>query len=73
MYEGRKRVRLLSASIIASRRLAHLDFKPCPAYEAAIGSAILAAYKIMRQIDSNWPKREHERDIWRGLEYFATF
>lgn len=62
MDEGRKRALLIAASIIAARRLAQLDFKPCPAYEAAIGNAIVAAEKIMRRIDSNWPERKHDRD-----------
>jgi len=36
MDEGRKRALLIAASIIVARRLSQLDFKPCPAYEAAI-------------------------------------
>jgi hypothetical protein len=63
MDEGRKRVLLIAASILAARRLALLDFKHCPAYEAAIGNAIAAAEKIMRRIDSNWPVKERDRDF----------
>jgi hypothetical protein len=44
-------------------RLAQLDFKPCPASDAAISNAIIAAEKILRRIDSRWPKHEHDRDF----------
>jgi hypothetical protein len=61
MDEGRKRVLLIAASILAARRLVQLDFKPCPAYESAIASA--AAEKILRRIDTRWPNRETDRDF----------
>jgi hypothetical protein len=63
MDEGRKRVLLIAASILAARRLAQLEFKPCPAYDSVIANAIVAAEKILRRIDSHWPKREHDRDF----------
>ena len=53
MVEGRNRVLLIAASILAARRLAQLDFKPCPASDAAIANAIIAAEKILRRIDSH--------------------
>ena len=61
--EGRKRVLMIVASILAARRLAQLEFKPCPAYEAVIGNAIVAAEKIMRRIDSHWPARKQDKDF----------
>ena len=63
MNEGRKRVLLIAAPIVAARRLAQLDFKPCPAYESAIANAITAAEKILCRIDSRWPKPESDRDF----------
>ena len=51
---------LVPASILAARRLAQLEFKACPGYDAVIANAIVAAEKIMRRIDSHWPKREHD-------------
>jgi hypothetical protein len=61
--EGRKRVLLIAAAIIASRRLAQLDFKLCPAYASAIAEAITAAEHILRRIDSKWPKKDPDRDF----------
>jgi transposase len=63
MDEGRKRVLLIAASILAARRLVQLDFKPCPAYESAIASAIAAAEKILRRIDTRWPNRQPDREF----------
>jgi hypothetical protein len=63
MDEGRKRVLVIAASILAARRLAQLEFKPCPAYEAVIANAIAAAEKIMRRIDSHWPAPDRHRDF----------
>ena len=53
--EGRKRVLLIAASILAARRLAQLDRKPSPAIESCIADAISDAEKIMRRIDARWP------------------
>jgi len=58
MDEGHKRVLLIAASILAARRLAKLDFKPCLASEAVIASAIATGGKILRRIDPRWPARE---------------
>jgi hypothetical protein len=49
--EGRKRVLLITASILAARKLAQYD-KPCPAIEATITNSISMAEKIMRRIDA---------------------
>jgi transposase len=38
-----------------------MEFKPCPAYDAVIANAIVAAQKILSRIDSHWPKRENDR------------
>jgi hypothetical protein len=44
---------LLSATILAARKLAQYD-KPCPAIEAAISDAIVIAEKILRRIDEKF-------------------
>ncbi|MGC1838178.1 MAG: hypothetical protein WA674_07535 [Candidatus Acidiferrales bacterium] len=56
-------VTTFAAAIIAARRVAQSDFEPCPAYEAVIGNAIIAAEKVLRRIDSSWPARERDRDF----------
>jgi hypothetical protein len=50
--EGRKRVLLIAASILAARKLAHWDGRPSPALESAIADAITIAERIMARIDS---------------------
>jgi hypothetical protein len=55
MDEGRKRVLLIAASILAARKLAQWDGKPSPASEVAISDAITTAERIMAKIDSRWP------------------
>ncbi len=62
MDEGRKRVLLIAASILAARNLAHWDGRPSPAVEIAIANAIEAAERILRRIDRQWPaeaRRDH--------------
>ena len=56
MDEGRKRVLLIAASILAARKLAQYD-KPCTAIEATIANSISMAEKIMRKIDAMFPAR----------------
>lgn len=56
MDEGRKRVLLIAASILAARRLANWDGKPSPALECAITDAIALAERILSRIDSRWPQ-----------------
>jgi len=55
MDEGRKRVLLIAASILAARKLAQLDDRPSPARESAIADAIKNAERIMQRIDAKWP------------------
>jgi hypothetical protein len=55
MDEGRKRVLLIAASILAVRKLANWDGRPSPALESAIADAITIAERIMARIDSRWP------------------
>jgi hypothetical protein len=55
--EGRKRVLLIAASILAARKLAHWDGRPSPMLESAIADAIMIAERIMARIDSRWPTR----------------
>jgi len=56
MDEGRKRVLLIAASILAARRL--VDWNggpPSPKFVAAISDSISIAERIMRAIDDRWP------------------
>jgi len=54
--EGRKRVLLIAASILAARKLAQSDPKPrSPAFESAIYDSITTAERILQRIDDRWP------------------
>ena len=61
MDEGRKRVLLIAASILAARKLAQYDgvmtTARVPATISAIGNAIRWAEQIMKEqeIDERWP------------------
>jgi hypothetical protein len=56
--EGRKRVLLIAASILAARKLAQYDGgKRVPATVSAIVDAIRWAEEIMKEIDSRWPMK----------------
>jgi hypothetical protein len=59
MDEGRKRVLLIAATILADRKLAQFD-KPCPGIEAAITSSISMAEKIMGKIDALYPAKGND-------------
>ena len=53
MDEGRKRVLLIAAAILALRKLAQQDStRPSPASVSAIHDAIIFAERIMKEIDS---------------------
>ncbi|MGA7850594.1 MAG: hypothetical protein WCA13_15925 [Terriglobales bacterium] len=54
MDEGRKRVLLIAASILAARKLANWDGRPSPFLESTIADAISIAERIMARIDSRW-------------------
>jgi hypothetical protein len=59
MDEGRKRVLLIAASILAARKLAqYSDGKMVPATVSAIADAIRWAEEILREIDRKWPTRQ---------------
>jgi hypothetical protein len=54
--EGRKRVLLIAASILAARKLAPYDGGArVPATITAIGDAVRWAEQIMAEIDRRWP------------------
>lgn len=54
--EGRKRVLLIAASILAARKLAQFDGgKRVPATVSAISDAVRWAEEILRAIDEKWP------------------
>ena len=56
--EGRKRVLLIAASILAARKLAQFDGgKRVPATVSAVADAVGWAEEIMRAIDERWPGR----------------
>jgi hypothetical protein len=58
MDEGRKRVLLIAAAILAARRLAHWDGRPSPASECAISDAVSLAERILCKIDGIWPSQK---------------
>jgi hypothetical protein len=56
MEEGRKRVLLIAASILAARKLAQFDRgKRVPATVSAIADAVRWSEEIMKAIDERWP------------------
>jgi hypothetical protein len=56
MDEGRKRVLLIAASILAARRLAQFEGgKRVPATVSAIADAVRWAEEIMKAIDERFP------------------
>ena len=58
MDEGRKRVLLIAASILAARKLAQYDGgKRVPATVAAISDAVRWAEEIMAEIDRRWASK----------------
>lgn len=70
MDEGRKRVLLIAASIVAARRLADWNGgPPSPKFVAAISDSIRIAERIMQAIDERWPgtaKVNNQRDLVRS-------
>jgi hypothetical protein len=62
MDEGRKRVLLIAASILAARKLAQFDGgRRVPATITAIEDAVRWAEQIMRAIDERWPREARDR------------
>jgi len=62
LHEGRKRVLLIAASILAARKLAQFDGgKRVPATVAAISDAVRWAEAIMREIDERFPSLKPTR------------
>jgi hypothetical protein len=55
--EGRKRVLLIAACILAARKLSQWDGRNSPASESAMFDAIALAERIMAKVDSRWPVR----------------
>jgi len=57
--EGRKRVVLIAASILAARKLSQFESgSHVPATVGAIADAIRWAEEIMREIDRRWPEKK---------------
>jgi hypothetical protein len=62
MDEGRKRVLLIAAAILAARRLAQYQGGTrVPATITAIDDALQWAEQIMRRIDERWPMSEQRK------------
>jgi len=58
MDEGRKRVLLIVAAILAARKLSQYDGgRRVPATISAIADAVRWAEEIMRAIDERWPAK----------------
>ena len=56
MEEGRKRVLLIAAAILAARKLAQYDGgRRVPATISAISDAIRWAEELLAEIDRHWP------------------
>ena len=56
MDEGRKRVLVIAACILAARKLAQFNGgKRVPATMSAIADAVRWAEEIMKAIDEHWP------------------
>ena len=56
--EGRKRVLLIAAAILAARKLSQYDrIRMVPATVSAIADAVHWAEEIMKEIDRKWPTR----------------
>jgi len=55
--EGRKRVLLIAAAILAARKLANHSPGRVPATICAISDAIQFANQIMTEIDRLWPTK----------------
>jgi len=53
--EIRRGALLITAGILAARRIALCESKPSPALECAISDAIIMAEKILKRIDGRWP------------------
>jgi len=65
--EGRKRVLLIAASILAARKLAQYDGgKRVPATISAIGDAIHWAEQIMNELDRRWPDQSAKGSEWKS-------
>ena len=66
MDEGRKRVLLIAASILAARRLAQYDSGArIPATVAAIADAVRWAERIMEEIDRRHPEKPAQQQASR--------
>jgi hypothetical protein len=57
MDEGRKRILLIAAAILAARKLCQFEStRSSPASNCAIQDAITFAERIMREIDETFPQ-----------------
>ena len=69
MDEGRKRLLLIAASILAARKLAQYDSGArIPATVAAIADAVRWAERIMEEVDRRHPTKPEQRQTGRSLD-----
>ena len=58
MDEGRKRVLLIAAAILAARKLSQFDGgKRVPATMSAVADAVRWAEELLKAIDERWPTK----------------
>lgn len=62
MDDERRRTIAVCATILAARKLHEYEYRTCPATEAAIYDAVLAANKILTAVDRIWPAPRLEGD-----------
>ncbi len=68
MDEGRKRVILIAASILAARKLQQVDgVRKVPATVSAVADAVRWAEMILKEIDERWPAGKWGGRACRGL------
>jgi hypothetical protein len=68
MDEGRKRVLLIAASILAARRLADWHGGPAsPKFVGAVSDSIRIAERILQAIDDRWPDKSKNNNDYRNL------
>jgi hypothetical protein len=66
--EGRKRVILIAAAILAARKLSPFNgWKRVPATVAAISDAVRWAEAIMKEIDNKWPSPDPRNSAIRKM------
>ena len=72
--EGRKRVLLIAAAILAARKLSQYGLiRMVPATVSAISDSVRWAERIMNEIDERWPTKENERTQPKRGQLMETY